>query len=52
MSNIFKVSPTHFSRGGEKFSRGGFAPLGYGPADYTAVDLATGECGAECVRQQ
>jgi len=27
MSNIFKLYPTHFSRGGEKFSRGCFAPL-------------------------
>jgi len=27
MSNIIKLCPTHFSRGSEKFSRGGFAPL-------------------------
>jgi len=27
MSNIFKICPTHFSRGGEKFQKGGFAPL-------------------------
>jgi len=26
MSNIFKLCPTHFSRGSENFSRGGFAP--------------------------
>jgi len=26
MSNSFKIYPTHFSRGGEKFSRGVFAP--------------------------
>jgi len=34
MSNVFKVCPTHFSRGGEKLSRGCFTPLrppGYGP---------------------
>jgi len=31
MSNIFKLYPIHFSRGGEKFSRGGCAPPGYGP---------------------
>ena len=27
MPNSFKICPTHFSRGGEKFSRRGFAPL-------------------------
>jgi len=27
MSNNFKIRPTHFSWGGENFSRGGFAPL-------------------------
>jgi len=26
MSNSFKLYPTHFSRGGEKFSRRGFVP--------------------------
>ena len=26
MSNIFKLRPTHFSKGDKKFSRGGFAP--------------------------
>jgi len=26
MSNIFKLYPTHFSRGGEKISRGSFVP--------------------------
>jgi len=34
MSNIFKLYPTHFSKGREKFSRGNFFPLrlpGYGP---------------------
>jgi len=31
MSNSFKKCPTHFSRGGEKFSRGHCSP-GYGPA--------------------
>jgi len=30
MSNIFKLCPTHFSRGGEKNFRGGFAPPGNG----------------------
>jgi len=32
MSNIFKLYPTHFSRGGEQFSKGGFAPPCYGLA--------------------
>jgi len=27
MSNIFKLCPTHFSRGGEKFSEVGFSLL-------------------------
>jgi len=27
MSNTFKPCPTYFSRGGENFSMGGFAPL-------------------------
>jgi len=27
MSNIFKMCPKHSSRGGEKISRGEFAPL-------------------------
>ena len=31
MSNSFKRCPTHFSRGGKIFSRGCFAPPGYGP---------------------
>jgi len=26
MCNIFKLYPTHFSRGGGNFSKGGFAP--------------------------
>jgi len=30
MCNIFILYPTHFSRGDEKFSRGGFAPAGIG----------------------
>jgi len=33
MSNTFKLCPAYFSKVGEKFSRGGFAPLGYGPAN-------------------
>ena len=31
MFNSFKLCPTHFSRGGEKFSRRCFAHPGYGP---------------------
>jgi len=31
ISNTFKLYPTHFSRRGEKFSKGGASPLGYGP---------------------
>jgi len=31
MSNTFKICPTHFSSGGKHFSKGGFAPSGYGP---------------------
>jgi len=31
MSNIFKLYPTHFSRGGKKFFNGDEAPIGYGP---------------------
>jgi len=27
MSNVIELCPTHFSSGGERFSRGGFAPL-------------------------
>jgi len=30
MSNSFKPCPTHFFKGGEKFSRRGFVPRGYG----------------------
>ena len=36
MSNIFKLCPTLFSRGGEILSRGGFALAGYGPGEYDA----------------
>jgi len=38
MSNSFKICQTHFSRGGEKSSKGGFASPGYGP-DSTPVPL-------------
>jgi len=31
MSGIFKLCPTHFSRGGGKFSKGASPPPGYGP---------------------
>ena len=37
MSNTFKIRPTHISYGGKNFSKGGFAPSGYGPVDvYTS----------------
>jgi len=32
--NSFKIRPTHFSCGGENFSKGGFASSGYGPVDF------------------
>jgi len=34
MCNSFKIRPAHFSCGGENFSKGGFAPPGYGPVDF------------------
>jgi len=34
MSNTFKIRPTHISCGDKNFSGGGFAPSGYGPADF------------------
>jgi len=34
MCNSFKIRPTHFSCGGENFSKGFFAPPGYGPVDF------------------
>jgi len=34
MCNSFKIRPTHFSCGGENFSKGIFAPPGYGPVDF------------------
>jgi len=34
MCNNFKIRPTHFSCGGENFSKGGFASSGYGPVDF------------------
>jgi len=39
MSNSFKPCPTHFPRGGEKFSRGASAP-GYGPGAYKTLYLS------------
>jgi len=45
MSKIFKLYPTHFSREGENFSRGGFrlpcAPSGYGPAYHGWLSMMT-----------
>ena len=40
MSNIFKLCPTHFSRGAENFSRG-TSPPGYGPAYEIVKRLGT-----------
>ena len=34
MCNNYKIHPTHFSCGGENFSKGGFASSGYGPVDF------------------
>jgi len=34
MCNSFKIRPAHFSCGSETFSKGGFAPPGYGPVDF------------------
>jgi len=34
MSNTFKIRPTHISCGSKNFSKGGFAPSGYGPVDF------------------
>jgi len=34
MRNSFKIRPTHFSWGGENFSKGAFASSGYGPVDF------------------
>ena len=34
MCNDFKIRPTHFSCGGENFSKGVFASSGYGPVDF------------------
>jgi len=40
MSNTFKIRPTHISCVGKNFSKGGFAPSGYGPMDfYTAQKI-------------
>jgi len=39
MSNSFKLSPTHFSRGGETFSREGLTPCAC-PPGYGTVCLA------------
>jgi len=58
MSNIFKLCPTHFSRGVKKFSRGGFAPLlspGYGPVCIICIKFFKpqqnlGGTAAECPR--
>ena len=34
MCNSFKIRPAHFSCGGKNFSKGGFAPAGYGPVNF------------------
>ena len=45
MSNNFKRCPIHLSKGGKNFSRGGFAPPGYGPDGVSrlGLDLETGD---------
>jgi len=49
MSNIFKLYPTHFSRGQGKIL-GGFAPTGYGPDrvhEYAASGLNSTPSGVQ-----
>jgi len=43
MTNSFKLCPTHFSRGGEIFSRGSFASPNYGPGSNRRVNLVKWE---------
>ena len=40
MCNSFKIRPAHFSCGDENFSKGGFAPPGYGPVDFQTSQKA------------
>ena len=44
MSNSFKIRPTHFSWGGENFSKVGFSSPGYGPVDFYNHKKLTFSC--------